>query len=265
MDKGYKVFNPNWTCQGYQYEVGKTFEIAGKLEICSNGFHFCNKASDCFNYYSFDSKNKVAEIIAHGEVITDGNKSCTSKIEIVREIPWHELLTIVNEGSDNTGLCNTGNCNTGNWNTGNCNTGNRNTGNCNTGDWNTGNRNTGDCNTGDWNTTNFSSGVFCTEEAKALFFDKESDIKLNDWFSHDARYILNRIQTVFWCCSEDMTEQEKELHPEHEITGGFLKTVNHVEAAEKWVSELEEYEKEIIKSIPNYDAEKFFNIVGVRL
>lgn len=58
--------------------------------------HFCQIAADCFDYYSFDSNNKVAEVIAYGEVRTDGNKSCTDKLEIVREIPWNEVLRIVN-------------------------------------------------------------------------------------------------------------------------------------------------------------------------
>ena len=171
--KGYKVFNPDWTCRGFQYEVGKTFKHDGNIEMCGAGFHFCQKASDCFDYYRFDSQNKVAEVEAIGLVKTRDNKSVTDEIKIVREIPWQELLTIVNEGNDCTGLCNTGNrntgnrntgnsntgnCNTGDWNTGNSNTGNCNTGDCNTGDWNTGNRNTGDCNTGDWNTGNRNTG-----------------------------------------------------------------------------------------------------------
>ena len=102
--KGYKVFNPDWTCRGFQYEVGKIFEEDVKPSCCDRGFHFCKKAADCFSYYSFNSENKVAEVIALGEVDTDGKKSCTNKIQIVREIPWQELLTIVNTGKDCTGL-----------------------------------------------------------------------------------------------------------------------------------------------------------------
>ena len=174
---GFKVFRPDWTCSPNgntkQYACPGKFEEEGELDVCGHGMHFCQTAADCFNYYSFNSENKVAEVIAYGEVRTDGDKSCTDKLEIVREIPWQELLTIVNIGKDCTGFCNTGNRNTGNrntgnCNTGNCNTGNWNTGNCNTGDWNTGDRNTGDCNTGnrntgdrntgDWNTGNRNTG-----------------------------------------------------------------------------------------------------------
>ena len=63
-------------------------------------------------YYPFDSKNKVAEVIAHGSVIEANDKCCTNKIEIER-IPWQELLTIVNEGLGNTGYGNTGDYNAG--------------------------------------------------------------------------------------------------------------------------------------------------------
>jgi hypothetical protein len=165
--KGYKVFNPDWTCRGFQYKVGETFVHNGNIEMCGAGFHFCQKASDCFNYYNFNSQNKVAEVEALGLVETQEDKSVTDKIKIIREIEWSELLTIVNDGKNctglkNTGDCNTGNCNTGDCNTGNCNTGNWNTGNCNTGNWNTGNWNTGDCNTGNCNTGNCNTGNWNT-------------------------------------------------------------------------------------------------------
>ena len=156
--KGYKVFNPDWTCRGFQYKMGKTFIHNGNIKMCGKGFHFCRKASDCFNYYKFDSSNKVAEVEAVGLVETQGDKSVTDKIKIVREIEWQELLTIVNEGNDCTGLCNTGDCNTGNWNSGDWNSGNRNSGDWNSGDWNSGDWNSGNRNSGNWNSGNRNSG-----------------------------------------------------------------------------------------------------------
>ena len=56
--RGYKVFNNDWTCRDFQYEVGKTYKHDGKISLCGSGFHFCEKAVDCFNYYGFSSENK---------------------------------------------------------------------------------------------------------------------------------------------------------------------------------------------------------------
>ena len=161
--KGYKVFNPDWTCRGFKYAVGETFEEEVKPSVCHRGFHFCEKAADCFNYYYFDPANKVAEVLALGDVVTEGNKSCTNKIQIVREIPWVELLKIVNTGKScsgyrNSGNFNSGNFNSGNFNSGNFNSGNRNSGDCNTGNWNSGNWNSGEYNSGYWNSGDFNSG-----------------------------------------------------------------------------------------------------------
>ena len=270
--KGYKVFNPDWTCRGFQYEVGKIFEEDVKPSCCDRGFHFCKKAADCFSYYSFNSENKVAEVIALGEVDTDGKKSCTNKIQIVREIPWQELLTIVNTGKDCTGLCNTGDWNTGNRNTGNCNTGNWNTGNCNTGnwntgDWNTGNRNTGNCNTGDWNKSSFNTGCFNTEEPKIMLFNKPSDMTYREWIDSDARYLLNRIpkDVVEWVYEEDMTDEEKVANPTYETTGGYLKVLDESECGQLWWGSLSDLQKNHIKSIPNFDAEIFEQCTGIKV
>jgi hypothetical protein len=37
--KGYKGFDKDLKCKGFQYEVGKTYECKGKIEFCSNGRH----------------------------------------------------------------------------------------------------------------------------------------------------------------------------------------------------------------------------------
>ena len=51
--KGYKVFNPDWTCRGFKYKVGETYEHNGDIKLCGSGFHFCINPIDCFNYYRF--------------------------------------------------------------------------------------------------------------------------------------------------------------------------------------------------------------------
>ena len=260
--KGYKVFNPNWTCRGFQYEVGKTFVDLKKPTICECGFHFCEKPTDCFNYYDFDPNNKVAEVEATGEIDTDGTKTCTNRIKILREVSWEEVLKLVNTGKSCTGLCNSGNRNSGNRNSGNWNSGNWNSGNWNSGDWNSGNRNSGD-----WNNTSFSSGCFNTKEAKILMFNKPSDWTYNDWLRSDARYLLNRIpkNVVEWIYSEDMTDEEKAEHPTHETTGGYLKVLDESECSQIWWDGLSEYHRDIIRSLPNFDKEIFEQIVGVKI
>ena len=273
---GFKVFRPDWTCSPNgntkQYTCPGKFEEEGELDVCGHGMHFCQTAVDCFNYYSFNSENKVAEVIAYGEVRTEGDKSCTDKLEIVREIPWDEVLRIVNLGKNCTGRCNTGNRNTGDWNTGDWNTGDCNTGDCNTGDWNTGDWNTGDCNTGDWNTgdwnkSSFNTGCFNTEEQKILLFNKPSDMTYRDWYESDARWLLNQIpkDVVEWIWSDNMTDEEKEQHPEYKTTDGYLKVLDESECGQIWWGSLSDRQKNIIKTIPNFDAEIFFQCTGIRV
>lgn len=90
---GYKVFQPDWTCSpsgGFkQYSCPGRFQQDGDLDMCGNGMHFCLNLADCFNYYSFNPDNKVAEVIAHGEVIQGDDKCCTNALEVVRERDWN--------------------------------------------------------------------------------------------------------------------------------------------------------------------------------
>lgn len=94
--KGYKAFNSDWTCRGFQYEVGKTYEMEEEPVLCVSGFHFCEELKDCFIYYNA-LDIKLAEIEALGEIQRGprNNKCCTDKIKIVREISFEEALEIM--------------------------------------------------------------------------------------------------------------------------------------------------------------------------
>ena len=282
MQRGYKVFNPDMTCRGFQFEFGNTYEENVSPSVCNRGFHFCKEAKDCFNYYGFDPNNKVAEIIALGEVSEEGDKSCTNKIQIVREIPWIELLGMVNLGKGNVGLCNSGDCNSGNCNSGDRNSGDRNSGNrnsglCNSGDWNSGDWNSGNRNSGDWNSGNRNSGdwnkasnvagCFNTDQHQLMFFDKPTDMTFDQWRNSDAYYYLNQIdfRPTEWICDCDMTDEEKAAHPHYETTGGYLKQRDNKDCCTEWWNELNERRRDTIKNIPNFEAEKFFKLTGIRV
>ena len=278
--KGYKVFNKDWTCRGFQYEVGKTYEMKENPVCCERGFHFCGKLIDCFGCYDFNSENKVAEIEALGTIDDSGDKEkyCTNKIKIVRELTWHEVLDLVNTGKDNTGRGNagnwnagnrnTGNWNAGNWNAGNRNTGNRNAGNRNTGDENTGDENTGNRNTGDWNSTDFSTGCFNTKEEKIRLFNKRSKWTYRDWRCSSARDLMcdcPYTKTV-WINEKYMTDSEKEENSTWKRTGGYLKTIEVTdEDRQAWWDNLDDEEQEEIKSLPNFDKDIFKKITGIEV
>lgn len=54
--RGFKVFNHDWTCRDKQYTCPGVFEEDVTPSVCNLGMHFCKRASDCFNYYSFNSE-----------------------------------------------------------------------------------------------------------------------------------------------------------------------------------------------------------------
>ena len=267
--KGYKVFNPDWTCRGFQYKVGETFVHNGDIEMCGSGFHFCRKASDCFSYYDFNSNNKVAEVEAIGLVETRGDKSVTDKIKIVREIKWMELLTIVNEGNNCTGLCNSGNYNSGDHNSGDYNSGDYNSGYYNSGDhnsgnYNSGNWNSGDYNSGDWNSTNYSTGFLNSEQQPIYMFNQPTNMQREEVYNLAGIQILNRnFENSWWIYSENMSAEEKAAHPEHETTGGYLKTVDFKTACKIMWDNLDEEDKEAVRNLPNFDNDVFREITGI--
>jgi len=277
--KGFKVFNPDWTCSPNgntkQYTCPGKFEEDINPIRCGRGMHFCKKAADCFNYYNFNPENKVAEVIAYGDIAEEGDKCCTNKLEIVREIPWAELLEIVNTGKGCTGLCNSGDWNSGDWNSGNrnsgdCNSGDWNSGDCNSGDWNSGDWNSGDWNSGDWNSgdwnkCSFSNGCFNTTSPKIYLFNKPSEWTYEDWLNSEARYLLNQIpgDVLEYIWLSDMTDEEKAEHPEAETTGGYLKVLDNSECAVIWWRGLSDRQKAIITAIPNFDKAIFKEITGI--
>ena len=223
--RAYKVFNPDWTCLDMKYEVGKTYSMNKAAIVCERGFHYCPRLINCFRYYDFDPKNKVAEVEVLGDIAVspDGDKECTNKIKIVRELTWHEVLDLINIGEDNTGKGNTGNCNAGNYNTGN------------------------------YNSCDYSTGFFNSVEQPIYFFNKEVKLTQDEISDLKGLDIASHLKLSEWVYTDDMTEEEKQQHPEYETTGGYLKTYTYKQAWANFWKKLNKEEKQAIKDLPNFD------------
>lgn len=50
--KTYKATDKNMKCCDFQYELGKTAEVDGDIELCNNGLHACEMPLDVLGYYA---------------------------------------------------------------------------------------------------------------------------------------------------------------------------------------------------------------------
>lgn len=95
-------------------------------------------------------------------------------------------------------------------------------------------------------------------------FNKLSDWTFRDWLNSDARWLLEQIKKdpVEWINLCDMTDEEKKNHPEAETTGGYLKVLDESENAQIWWDDLTEYNRNIIKALPNLTRKSLNRSLG---
>ena len=93
--KGYKGFDKDLKCRGFQYEVGKEFTHEGKVEVCESGYHFCTVPLDVFRYYN-PASSRFCEVESTGDERTHGedSKVATSKLRVVAEIGLAEMIKL---------------------------------------------------------------------------------------------------------------------------------------------------------------------------
>ena len=90
--KAYKGFNADLTCRGFQYLEGETYET-DKAELCSSGFHACERPLDVLEYY--DPAHSVFHEVELEDVSDerkDDSKVCGKKITIGAKLSIGDLV-----------------------------------------------------------------------------------------------------------------------------------------------------------------------------
>jgi hypothetical protein len=204
--KGYKGFDKDLKCRGFQYEIGKTYKAEGKIKIGINGFHFCKNPMDICDFDNYGNllDCRYCEVEASGEIIEEDELCVCSEIKIVREIPLWEFLSLVNQGNENKGWNNNGDRNDGDFNIGDDNKGCCNTGYLNEGNYNLGISNIGNSNIGYNNSGCAVFGIFSTD-CGCIVFNKYTEKKWLEVGSTEGYMLL------CCCMSEHRMPSKEEL------------------------------------------------------
>ena len=174
-----------------------------------------------------------------------------------------------NSGNGNSGNRNSGNRNSGDWNSGNGNSGNGNSGNRNPGNGNSGNRNSGDWNSGDWNSGDWNSGDWnsgffnSNSPSEIRVFNKNISKKI--WDNCIKPNFLYNIILNSWVSEDEMSDEEKVNNPNFYVTRGYLKTYSYKEAWKNAFEKASRKEIDLLKNLPNFNSEIFFEITGIKV
>ena len=90
---GFKGFDKDLKCRGFQYKVGKTYDLKGEVECCKRGFHFCENPLEVFYYYT-PNNSRFCQVEGGGSVdkSESDSKVATSHIHISSEIGLNGLI-----------------------------------------------------------------------------------------------------------------------------------------------------------------------------
>ena len=237
--KGFKAFNKDDDgiyCRDFRFDIGGFYK-EDRAIICQKGFHFCEKIIDTLNYYNRADNVVYCEVIGWGEFDSQEDKVCTNNIYI---------QSLYNHSIDDF------------------NSGNRNSGNRNSGDWNSGNRNSGNWNSGDWNSGDWNSGdgknrYLCSKGTPLYVFNLLTAKKVYEIYFPSWLYF----NIITWKNSSEMTAEEKEAYPLHEVCGGWLFTLDYKEAAQENYNKATKSEQDAIENVPNYDAQVLYDLFGI--
>ena len=93
--KVYKATDKDMKCRGFQYELGKTAEVEGDIELCEKGLHACEMPLDVLGYYAPGDGSRYFEAEledVNSEGRSDDTKRVGKKLTLSAEIGIPRLV-----------------------------------------------------------------------------------------------------------------------------------------------------------------------------
>ena len=294
----YKVISvDNKSCNGGNFdwteylpqnnEPGRWTPVIEDINLCSRGYHVtpypcmwvCDKTDRIFLVECQD--------VQEGQKTGTVDKVVAKSIRLVKEIffNYDDKLNSgnrnsgnYNSGHHNSGSYNSGNRNSGDYNSGYNNSGNYNSGHHNSGNYNSGNRNSGNRNSGDYNSGDYNSGYNNSGNRNSGNYNSghhnsgnRNSGDYNSGNRNSGSYNSGNYHTGFFNidpnppilvfgkqCDRKVWEDSKKPQ--------FFFYLN--ESKESWAEAWEkasEEDKKLVKQLPNFDADIFFQITGIKV
>jgi hypothetical protein len=79
--EAFKGFDQKLQCRGFQFEIGKSYTVNGKIEVCKSGFHACEIPFDVWGYYG-PGNSRFAVVEQGGEIARHSSESKIASAEI---------------------------------------------------------------------------------------------------------------------------------------------------------------------------------------
>ena len=89
----YKAMNPDMTCRGKKYEVGKTY-FEDKADCCNKGMHACENPFEVLRYYPMKNNPRFFEVECGGEISKsdEGSKLACTELTVKGELNFAGML-----------------------------------------------------------------------------------------------------------------------------------------------------------------------------
>ena len=101
----YKVFHEDLTCRGFQYEIGKTYQMDDEPVPRHRGFHACLVLDDVFKYCDpFRDNLRICKVELSGAIAEGHHKVASNRITILEELDYKTVFDVHSKNIDHLAM-----------------------------------------------------------------------------------------------------------------------------------------------------------------